>query len=188
MLKDDSYTANYNYAMSYLKLGQREAALEALKRALSQVPEDEKNKDNATYLSILSVIAFIVIEDKDYAGVARYVEEGLSIKHNHADLLFMKALLLLDEKRFDEMLEALIHYLLSLDETDSDRFNYRYAHEGALKEVYDNLLPMACKYAFEYSKITDITRQLCKATGSERLKKACDAMEKVSSVRSHKEN
>ena len=187
-MDDTTYIANYNYALSYLKLNQKEAAIEALKRALSQIPSKEKHGDNVIYLSILSTLAFLVIESKDFTSVAQYVEEGLAVKENHADLLFMKSLLLLDMRRFDEVLESIVHYLLSLEEMDSERFHYKYAHEGALNEVYNNILPTACKYAFEFSRIKEITEQLCKVTQSERFKKAFEVMGKTDRVRVEGEN
>ncbi len=187
-MDDKSYVANYNYALSYLKLGQKETAIEALKRALSQVPENEKNEENAIYLSILSALAFLVIENKDFESVARNVEEGLAVKKDHADLLFMKTLLLMNLRRFDEMLETIIHYLLALEEKGAEKFNYGYAHEGAVKEIYNNLLPMAYKCAFEHAQIREIVHKLYKSAGSEGLKRAYDLMVEIDSTRSEKEN
>ena len=126
-MEERSYTANYNYAMSFLKFKQKEEAEYALKRALSQVPGNEKNENNIVYLSILANLAFLALERRDLESSARCVEEGLAVKNNHADLLFIKALMLMDIKRFDEMLEALILYLLAIDVTDAGKFNYQHA-------------------------------------------------------------
>jgi len=187
-MEESPYVANYNFALSYLKSNQKDAAVEALESALAQVPENEKNENNSIYLSIISALAFLVLEKNDFKRVARYVEEGLAVKKDYADLLFMKALLLMDMKRFDEMLETLIHYLLALAAVDREKYDYKYTGEGALKEVYVSLLPVACKNAFEFEKIRDISEQLSKSTGSEWLKKACEVMAKVAEVRSVKEN
>ncbi len=187
-MEESSYVANYNFSLSYLKSNQKDAAGEALESALAQVPENEKNGNNPVYLSILLLLAFLGLEKNDFERVARYAEEGLAVKKDHADLLFVKALLLMDLKRFDEMLEVLIHYLLALDAADREKFDYKYTSEAALKEVYYSLLPVACKNAFEFGKMRDITQRLCKATGSEWLKKACEVMDKVAGVRSDKEN
>ena len=187
-MEESPYVANYNYALSHLKVNQKEAAIEALKRALAQVPGNEKHENNPVYLSILSNLAYLLKDKNDFGTVAAYVREGLAVKKNHADLLLMKTLLVMDMKNFDEMLEALIQYLLAIGDEDRERFNYQYTHEGALKEVYENLLPMACKYAFEFEKMRDITERLYKVNGSEWLKKACEVMDKAAGARSDKEN
>ncbi|MGO9014987.1 MAG: hypothetical protein ACLQF0_08405 [Dissulfurispiraceae bacterium] len=182
-MSEKPYKANYDFALSYLKLGQKDAAIEALSMALSQVPDHEKNEKNNIYLSILSTLAFLLVENRDFENAARYVEEGLAVKKEHADLLFVKSLLLLDMKRFDEMLETIIHYLLSVDKGDNEQFNYKYIHEGVMDEIYGTLLPMASRYSVEYAKIRDIVQKLCKATGSERIKKAFDVMTKAETLR-----
>lgn len=183
-----SYKANYDSALSFLKLDQKEPAIEALKRALSQVANDEKLESNTTYLSILAVLAFLSLEKREFENATAYVEEGLAVKKNHADLLFVKSLLLFDAKRFDEMLEVIIHYLLALGEKDTDKFDYKYTHPGALKEIYDALIPTACRYALQYDQIKDVVNKLCQATKSKWLARAYEVMEKAGSIRSKREN
>ncbi|MEW5743978.1 MAG: hypothetical protein AB1805_00870 [Nitrospirota bacterium] len=188
MEKTTPYAANYNSALSFLKLDQKEPAIETLKRALSQVPEADKSEDNATYLGILASLAFLSLEKRESRQAAAYVDEGLTVKKNHADLLFVRALLLVDAQRFDEVLETAVHYLLALQESDAPRYGYRYTHPGALKEVYDTLIPMACRYALQYDQIKDIVDKLWHSTKSEWIKRAHEAMEKAGAARNCQTN
>ena len=171
-----AYEANYNSAMTFLKYNQNDSAIETLKRALSQVPDDEINEDNVVYLSILSVLSFLLLQKSQTGNSYHYVEMGLAVKKNHADLLFVNTLILLDTKRFDEMLETIVHYLLSLGESDRERFNYRYTHEQALREVYTTLIPEAYGVALHYNEIKDIVEKLSRASDNEWLKKAFEVM------------
>jgi tetratricopeptide (TPR) repeat protein len=184
----NEYEANYHSALSFLKQGLKEQALFCLDRALSQVESKHKTIDNIIYLDILDNLAILYLEKGDRAKAISFIQEGLLVKNNHTDLLFLKSLLLLDEMRYDEMLEAIIHYLLSFSETEASIYNYKYVHEGAIKEVYNNLLPTAYKYAFEYKAIRDIVEKLSEAANNEWLKKAYDIMAKIDSTRHDKEN
>lgn len=186
--KATPYAANYNSALSFLKLDQKEPALEALKRALSQVPEADKTGDNATYLGILASLSFLTLEKRESRQAAAYVDEGLAVKKNHADLLFVRSLLLLDAQRFDEVLEAIINYLLALGDAAAPRFEYRFTHPGVLKEVYDTLLPTAYRSALQYDGIKAVVEKLCKATGSELLEKVHSVMDGIDETRSAKEH
>ncbi len=183
-----AYEANYNSALTFLKYKQNDSAIETLKRALSQVPENEMDLNNVTYLSILSVLSFLLLQKSEIGISHQYVEQGLAVKKDHADLLFVKALILLDRKRYDELLEALITYLLALGEKDNLKYDYRYTHEQALKEVYDTLLPMAYRAAIHYSKIRSIAERLYEASHNEWLKKACDIMVEIDNSRNNQDN
>ncbi len=183
-----AYEANYNSALTFLKYNQKDVAIETLKRALSQVPEDERNGNNTIYLSILSVISFLLVEKSAAGNADQYVEQGLAVKKDHADLLFVKALILLDNKRYDEVLEAVINYLLALEEKDILKYDYRYAGYQALKEVYETLIPMAYKASLQYDKIRDIVERLCSVSDNDRLKKARDIMVEIDNSRNHLQN
>ncbi len=182
------YEANYKSALSYLKLSLKEQAIDCLNRAYSQVPAGHKTGDNIIYLDMLDSLAILYLEKGDREKTKSFVEEGLAVKNNHTDLLFLKSLLLMDEMRYDEMLEAIIHFFLSISEGDALLYNYKYVHEGVFKEIYDNLLPTAYKYAFEYRAIRDVVEKLLKAANNEWLKKACDIMAKIDSMRQEKES
>ena len=175
-MSDKAYEANYNSALTFLKYNQTDPAIETLMRALSQVPGDEINAGNAVYLSILAVLSFLLLQKSRIGDSDHYVEQGLAVKKDHADLLFVKSLILLDYKSYDEMLEAIINYLLAMGKEDSEKFGYRYTHEQALKEIYTALIPAAYGNAVYHEKIRDIVEKLCKASDNERLKKALDVM------------
>lgn len=184
----ESYTANYQSALSYLKLNLKDPAKETLKRALAQVSQEEIREDNPVYLGIISTLAFLSLEQADFQGACRYVDQGLSVKKDHLDLLFLKALLLMDQKRYDEMLETVIHYLLAKGNCDGPVYDYRYAHEGVLKEVYENLIPTSYRLALQQVEIRDLVQKLSQAAQSEWLKKAHEVMVKIDAQRHQQEH
>lgn len=182
------YEANYKSALSYLKQSFKEQALDCLNRAYQQVPTEHKSGDNIIYLDILDNLAILYLGKGDREKAKAFIDEGLAVKNNHADLLFLKSLLLLDEMRYDEMLEAIIYYFLSISEEDVSLYNYKYVHGEALKEIYDNLLPTSYKNAFQHKEIRNIVEKLVNATNNEWLKKTSDIMAKIDSMRQEKEN
>jgi hypothetical protein len=184
----ESYAANYHSGLSYLKLNLKDPARETLKRALAQVSPEEMRGDNPVYLGIVSTLALLSLEQADFEGACRYVDQGLSVKKNHLDLLFLKALLLMDQKKYDEMLEAIVHYLLAKGNGDEAVYDYRYAHEGALKEIYENLLPTSYRLAFKQIEIKELVRKLYQAARNEWLKKAHEIMDKMDDQRNHQEH
>lgn len=184
----ESYTANYQSALSYLKLNLKDPAKETLKRALAQVSQDDMREDNPVYLGIVSTLALLSLEQADFEGACRYVDQGLSVKKNHLDLLFLKALLLMDQKRYDEMLETIIHYLLAKGNGDEALYEYRYAHEGALREIYENLLPTSYRLAFKQVEIKELVRKLSEAAQSQCLQKAHQIMDELDRQRNHQEH
>ncbi|MEW6417021.1 MAG: hypothetical protein AB1480_02745 [Nitrospirota bacterium] len=171
-----SYEANYNSALSYLKLGQIDLAVESLHRAYSQVPDKAKRDDNAVYLKILSLLARFNLEEKDPQKVWNYVDEGLRIKENHIDLLFLKSLLLLDERRFDEMLVTLITYLLSFDTEEIKKYNYELVNEATLKEIFDNLIPLSYRNSIYGVVIKDKVKIILEKTGNKNIERVLNIM------------
>jgi hypothetical protein len=186
--KNSEYEANYRSALSFLKLGIKEQALDCLDRAYAQVPNDKKSGSNTVYLDILDTLAILSFERGEKEKVGKLIGEGLSIKKNHADLLFMRSLLLMDERRYDEMLESIIHYYLSITDDDVALYNYKYVHEGALREVHDNLFPTAYRNAFQHEHIREIIFNLAKTTQNQWLIKACELMASIDKTRSNLEN
>lgn len=184
----ESYTANYQSGLSYLKLNLKDPARETLKRALAQVSQDEMREDNPVYLGIVSALAVLSLEQADFEGACRYVDQGLSVKKDYLDFLFIKALLLMDQKRYDEMLETLIHYLLAKGNGDTAVYDYRYSHEGVLKEVYENLLPTSYRLAFQQVEIKALVRKLSQAARNEWLKKAYEIIDKIDCQRNQQEH
>ncbi|MGB3942186.1 MAG: hypothetical protein WBK96_11905 [Candidatus Manganitrophaceae bacterium] len=184
----ESYTANYQSGLSYLKLNLKDPARETLKRALAQVSQDEMREDNPVYLGIVSTLAVLSLEQADFEEACRYVDQGLSVKKDYLDFLFIKALLLMDQKRYDEMLETLIHYLLAKGNGDVTVYDYRYSHEGVLKEVYENLLPTSYRLAFQQVEIKALVRKLSQAARNEWLKKAYEIIDKIDCQRNQQEH
>ena len=178
-----SYQSNFNSALTYMKLGQKELAIESLKRAMSQIPDKEKTKDNAAYLEMLALIAKFNFEKKDGNEAIKNIEEGLKIKENHADLLFLKALYLLDNKMFDEMLAVLINYLLTLTSADKDIYDYEFTGQNALDEVFGNLIPLSYKNSPQYKSINDIVKKMADASQNEYIKRAYNVMNEIDEKR-----
>lgn len=178
-----SYQSNFNSALTYMKLGQKELAMESLKRAMEQIPDKEKTKDNAAYLKMLTMIVKFNFEKKEGEEAIKNIEEGLKIKDDHSDLLFLKALYLLDNKMFDEMLAVMINYLLTLTSPDKDRYDYEFVGQNAINEVFNNLFPLAYKNVAQYKSIMGIVEKIVNASQNEHVKKAYDLMLDIDSKR-----
>lgn len=184
--KSNDYEANYKSALSFLKQGMKEQAFGCLNMAYSQVSTEHKTVDNVSYLNILSNLSALSLEKADKSRTIKLIEEGLSVKKDHSDLLFLRSILLMDEQRYDEMLEGIVHYFLSLEADNISVYNYIYAHEGVLIEIYDNLLPVAYKYAFQHSQIRDLVSRMCELTNNRWLVRAHEIMVRIDVARTEK--
>lgn len=143
-----SYQANFQSALSYLKLGDVAKAVESLNRAYAQMPDAEKTRENSSYLKTVSLLARFGLDQQDRERVWTLVNEGLTVKEDHVDLLFIKALLLLDEKRYDDMLVTLISYILhTMSAGEAEAYRYELIGEKFDVEVFENLLPAAYRQA-----------------------------------------
>ncbi len=162
-----SYEANFNTALTYIRTGLSDRAVEALHKALAGVSDGEKTPDNVIYLRILTLLARLTLERGMRDEAFHYINDGLGLKENHADLLFLNALYLLDEKRYDEVTGTLIAYLVSLTQSDSSRYDYEFTGAGALKEVYGRLIPLAYSRSVSHREILNIVKLLSEKTGSE---------------------
>lgn len=178
-----SYEANFNSALTYMKLGQKELAIDSLKRAMAQIPENEKTKENAAYLKMLVMIAKFNFEKKEGEEAIKNIEEGLKIKDDHSDLLFLKALYLLDNKMFDEMLATLINYLLTISDEETKKYDYEFAGEKALNEVFSNLVPLSYKHSTQHKNIKEIVKKLVDASQNEYIKRVYDLMNEIDEKR-----
>ncbi len=184
----EGYNANYQSGLSYLENALKEQARDCFNRAYQHLPLEQKTAQNVVYFGVLSNLAVLALEHSERDKAKRFVEEGLKVKSNHADLLYLNALLLMDEKRYDEMLEAIIHYLMALGEPDAEVFDYAYTHQSALDELYDNLLPTAYKKAFEAAAIRAVLERLADKTENKWLQKAHDVLRKMEGHLSEQEN
>ena len=176
-----SYVANLDSARTYLKVGRFERARESLQRALSSVPADEKVASNGAYLNILSLLAKLAFSEKPKGPVAQYINEGLQVKADHVDLLFLNALLLLEAKRFDEMLAALGIFLLSA--APDERYMYEFANDKTMQEVFNNLLPMAYRNCSRRDELKALFTRLAAAAGTPALTRALDVFVTLDQVK-----
>jgi tetratricopeptide (TPR) repeat protein len=166
-----------------MKLGQKELAIDSLKRAMAQIPDNEKTKENAAYLKMLTIISKFNFEKKEGEEAIKNIEEGLKIKDDHSALLFLKALYLLDNKLFDEMLATLINYLLTISDTEVKKYDYEFVGEKAINEVFSNLIPLAYKHATQRKNIKDIVKKMVDASQNENIKKVYDLMNEIDEKR-----
>lgn len=178
-----SYMANYDTALTYFRAGLTDRAVESLSKALKDVPEGEKRKDNRTYLHILTLLSRIQLERGNRPEAIQYIDEGLNIHSMHTDLLFLKSLYCWDEKLYDEMSGAIITYLVSLTSPDLSQYGYEFSGEGALNEIFTKLIPASYRKAIVHKEILAIVRQLSEKTGSELMQQAYVIMQKIDSER-----
>lgn len=169
-----SYAANLDSARTYLKVGRIERAKESLLRALSAVPAEEKVASNDAYLKILALLAKLAFNDKSQNNAAEYIEEGLQVKADHVDLLFLNALSLLEEKKYDEMLAALGIFLVTA--APDECYTYEFANEKTIGEVLGNLLPLAYRRCARRDELKALFTRLAAATGTARLAKAIEVL------------
>jgi hypothetical protein len=138
-----NYEANLDTAISYLKSNQRDSAVKTTNMALSQVPGQDKLTDNYTFFKILSLAARFAIEDGLTARADALVQEGLSLKKMHADLLFLNSLICNSRHQYGEMLTSLISYLIAADLPEHELCGYDFVNPVAMKEVLGKYLPLA---------------------------------------------
>ncbi|MBF0463645.1 MAG: hypothetical protein HQK88_04710 [Nitrospirae bacterium] len=175
-----SYEANLETALSYLKNDQRKDAVSTMKRALSQVPEDEKLPENLAYLKILFFCARFAIEDTDERIAYYYIKEGIKTKKFYADFLFLDIFLAKLQHRYGDMLSSIIAYLISIDLPDRDAYGYDFVNTDAINEVFTVYLPLAYNNTQNHAMILNVLNNTIEkvkefSTG-ENVSKAYDIM------------
>jgi tetratricopeptide (TPR) repeat protein len=170
------YVANLNSALAYLKMGKRDHARESLNRALSQVPEDEKSGDNLAYIKILFHIGALAISDEDFTSAAKYIEEGLSLKENYADLLFLRLVVLRYRGAYNAMFPDVLNYLLACSAEDSIIYDYRFTVQESIDGVIKEMLPLAYENSVDREAYMAAVTRFVDATGSELFKRAREIM------------
>lgn len=136
-----SYTANFDTAKIYLKTGLKARAREYLVKVIEAIPADECAADNLVYLKTLTLLARLSIEGGERERCIGYVDRGLAVKPDHADLLFLKALLLWDDERHDEMFLNLMGYLGAVVDQNAAQYEYEYSGQKVVAEALYKLLP-----------------------------------------------
>src|SRR4030067_1152567 len=174
-----SYEANFNSALTYIRSGLPDRAVECLHKALAGVSINEKKPDNIIYLRILTLLARLGLERRRRNEALKYINEGINLRDNHSDLLFLSSLYYFDEKRYDEMTGTLITYLVSLSQSDAAGYDYEFTGRGALKEGFERLIPASYSKAASHREIRDIISQLSEKTGDEMLKHAYKIMVEI---------
>src|SRR3569833_3341194 len=124
-----SYTANFETAKIYLVTGLKERAREYLVKVVDSVPEQERSTGNAVYLKALALLARLAIEDSARDHSAGYIEQGLAIKPDHADLLFLKALLFWDILRYKNKKQKKKNKHNTKHTNNTTKNNYEYIGE-----------------------------------------------------------
>jgi tetratricopeptide (TPR) repeat protein len=171
-----SYQANYDTAITYLRVGLEDRAKESLEKTLESVPGNEKTNDNIVYLKTLFLLSKINLEKNNMKEALQYLDEGLHVKKDHADLLFLWSLCLGNAKRYDEMFASLIRYLVSLTARDEDRYEYEFSGDAALGEVCDKLIPLSYTHSSTPQEFCAIVRQLAEKTQSPAINKALETI------------
>ena len=175
-MSESPYVANLNSAIAYLKMGKRDHARESLNRAFSQVPEDEKKSDNPSYIKMLSFLAAMAVGDGDYESAATYIDEGLALKEIHADLLYMRLLVLMHRGAYNEMIPFVLKYLIACGADDSSVYDAGFTTQEVIDKVMNEMLPMAYENASGREGYVAAVTRFIETTGNKLLKRAHEIM------------
>ena len=178
-----SYQANYDTALTYINAGLIDRAYEALSKALKDVPESDKVQDNVVYLRTLSLLGKLSMEKNRKDEAMRYVEEGLSVRSDHPDLLFLRILYLWDQERFDEMFGSLISYLITFLSPEQKKYGCEFIGQGAVDEVFKTLLPVSYRSSVSNKETIDVIRRLSEKTQNEIIRRAYEMMVEIDAKR-----
>ncbi|MBF0319498.1 MAG: hypothetical protein HQL01_06830 [Nitrospirae bacterium] len=182
-MSQKDYESNLETAISYLRTDNNNDAKASVKKAFTQVPEEDKTEDNKSYLKILSLSARFAIEEGDISRASYYIRQGLKLKRFYADFLFLDIMLSKATHRYGDMLSALLSYLISIDLPDRDSYGYEFLNSEALKEVYDVYLPLAYSNTQNHAPILEIIQdtanKLKQITTGAYIDKAYDIMRAI---------
>ena len=173
-----SYTANLNSALTYFKADRPELAKKSLLRAYSEVPDSEKQGDNPDYLKILALLGKLSLTDGKLEKAESFIDQGLSCKNDHIDLMFLKILYLFEMHQYDQMFAFLGLYLLAVDNQQCN-YNYEFGSENAVNEVTHNLVKTAYKNSPNRVEIETILQKLGVASGSKRIAQALEVINEL---------
>ena len=138
-----SYSGNLETAEIYLSAGLKDRTEEYLDDVLATVPQSERIGNNPVYLKALELRARLRLEAGDRDSAIRCIDEGLGLKQDHLDLLFLKALFLWDMQHYDDMFVALIDFLVAVTGEQQPEFRYEYGGKNVIEKVMGELLPMS---------------------------------------------
>ncbi|HHM04485.1 MAG TPA: hypothetical protein ENJ19_01920 [Gammaproteobacteria bacterium] len=161
------YKANLDTVKIYLATGLTERAREYLQKILSGTPEAQRRAADPVYLKAVALSARLCLEEEDRQGGAAHIEHGLSLKPDHADLLFMKALIYWDIQRFDEMFVVLVAFLAAVTAADAEQYDYQYAAQPVLSDVVYKLLPEAFDKATSRTALAEVVQKAAAVSHSD---------------------
>jgi len=170
-----SYTANLNSALTYFKANRPELAHDSLRRAYSEVPDSDKNNDNSDYLKILALLGKLSLLESKPEKAIDFIDQGLQVKNDHLDLMFLKLLYLYDMKMFDEMFAFIGLFLIEQDKVE-EGFKYEFNSNRVLEEIYYKILPAAYINSANRNEIEEILHKLYDASKSKYIQKAIDQL------------
>jgi hypothetical protein len=155
-----SYAGNLETAEIYLSAGLKDRTEEYIDDVLSSVPQTEKSGDNPVYLKALELKARLRLEAGDREIAANCIDEGLGLKQDHVDFLFLRSLLFWDMQRYDDMFVSLIDYLSAVTGELQPEFKYEYSDKKVVEKVMGELLPEAFRKAVSREQLAQaITAQ-----------------------------
>jgi len=175
-MSESAYIANLNSAIAYLKMGKRDPARESLNRALSQVPEDEKKSDNLSYIKLLSYLSAMAVGDGDYTTAARYIEEGLALREIHADLLYMRLLVLMHRGAYNAMFPDVLKYLIACGAEDLSIYDCGFTTQEVIDKVMNEMPPLAYEHSTDHEAYFAAVTRFTDAKDNRLLKRAHEIM------------
>ncbi len=175
-MSEAPYIANLNSAIAYLKMGKRDHARESLNRALSQVPDEEKKSDNLPYIKMLSLLAATAVGDGDYTSAAKYIQEGLALREIHADLLYMRLLVLMHRGAFNAMFPDVLKYFIACGADDGSVYDFGFATQEIIDKVMNEILPLAYENSTDHEAYFAAVSRYTDTTGNKLLKRAREIM------------
>ncbi len=178
-MSEPPYISNLNSAIAYLKMGKRDPARESLNRALSQVPEDEKNSGNISYIKLLSYLAATAVGDGDYTSAAKYIEEGLALKEIHADLLYMRLLVLMHRGAYNAMFPEVLKYLMACGAEDRSIYDCGFATQEVIDKVMNEILPQAYENSVNHEAYYAAVTRYTETMDNKLLKRAHEIMTEI---------
>lgn len=174
-----SYAGNLETAEIYLSAGLKNRTEEYLDDVLASVPQAERIGNNPVYLKALELRARLRLEAGDRESAIHCIDEGLDLKQDHVDMLFLKALFLWDMQRYDDMFLALIDYLGAVAGEQRPEFRYEYGGKNVIEKVLGELLPEAFAKAQSREQLAQAIADRAKNSSNEVILAVYRVIQKV---------
>ncbi|MBI5142591.1 MAG: hypothetical protein HZA20_10470 [Nitrospirae bacterium] len=174
-----SYLANLETAVTYINAKLTDRAQESLFKALAGVPDEDKRADNPVYLRILALLGKTHFERNDPGGALKYVQEGLALRPNHPDFLFMNILHMWGQGRHEEMFSAVITYIAALVTGGAEGLACDFANEATLEELFKTLVPKSYRKSAGKAEMKAVVEKMLAATNSPLFGRVCGIMNEI---------